>query len=145
MRRGLERVGEPGHRQGTGRPLRPVPAARIVRRSAREPAARDSCGRPTTRRSSPPRSLPAEVEEARRAAQALPWSAEAKEALEAVLRELAKEGIRPGDRRQFKTVGVVRAFAYLNGADEVRPEHLEVAQHCLWDDRRKSSRRRWPR
>src|SRR5205814_6453147 len=31
-------------------------------------------------------------------------------------------------------VGVVRAFAYLNGADEVRPEHLEVAQCCLWDD-----------
>jgi MoxR-like ATPase len=29
---------------------------------------------------------------------------------------------------------VVRAFAYLCGADEVRPEHLEVAQHCLWDD-----------
>ncbi len=50
-----------------------------------------------------------------------------------MLTELAKEGIRPGDRRQFKTVNVVRAFAYLSGADEVRPEHLEVAQHCLWD------------
>jgi MoxR-like ATPase len=77
---------------------------------------------------------PAEVDEARRQAQAVPWSGEAKEALEAVLRELAKEGVQPGDRRQFKTVGVVRAFAYLCGADEVRPEHLEVAQHCLWDD-----------
>ena len=76
---------------------------------------------------------PAEVEEARRAAQALPWSAGAKEALDTILTELAKEGVRPGDRRQFKTVGAVRAFAYLNGADEVRPEHLEVAQHCLWD------------
>jgi hypothetical protein len=74
-----------------------------------------------------------EVEEARRAAQALPWSVEAKTALEAILFELAKEGIRPGDRRQFKTVGVVRAFAFLNGADEVRAEHLEIAQHCLWD------------
>ena len=29
---------------------------------------------------------------------------------------------------------MVRAFAYLSGADEVRPEHLEVAQHTLWDD-----------
>src|SRR5262245_90277 len=77
---------------------------------------------------------PAEVEEARRSAASLPWSGEAKEALEAVLAELAKEGVRPGDRRQFKTVGAVRAFAFLNGADEVRPEHLEVAQHCLWDD-----------
>ena len=42
--------------------------------------------------------------------------------------------MQPGDRRQFKTVGVVLAFAYLCGADEVMPEHLEVAQHCLWDD-----------
>jgi MoxR-like ATPase len=76
---------------------------------------------------------PAEVEEARRAAAVLPWSAEAREALDAVLVELAREGVRPGDRRQFKTVGAVRAFAFLGGADEVRPEHLEVAQHCLWD------------
>jgi len=76
---------------------------------------------------------PSEVETARRAAQALPWSADAREALVTILAELAKEGIRPGDRRQFKTVNVVRAFAFLNGADEVHPEHLEVAQHCLWD------------
>ena len=58
---------------------------------------------------------------------------EAKEAMETVLKELVKEGVQPGDRRQFKTVGVVQAFAYLCGADEVQPEHLEVAQHCLWD------------
>ena len=76
---------------------------------------------------------PAEVEVARRTAAALPWSGEAKQALEAVLAELSREGVRPGDRRQFKTVGVVRAFAFLDGADAVRPEHLEVAQHCLWD------------
>ena len=77
---------------------------------------------------------PAEVDHARRRALALPWSAGAREAMEAVLTELAREGVRPGDRRQFKTVGAVRAFAYLTGADEVLPEHLEVAQHCLWDD-----------
>ena len=77
---------------------------------------------------------PAEVDHARRRALALPWSAGAREAMEAVLTELAREGVRPGDRRQFKTVGAVRAFAYLTGADEVLPEHLEMAQHCLWDD-----------
>ena len=77
---------------------------------------------------------PTEVEEARRQALSLPWSGEAKEAMEVILKELAKEGVQPGDRRQFKTVGVVQAFAYLCGADEVQPEHLEVAQHCLWDD-----------
>lgn len=76
---------------------------------------------------------PAEVEDARRAAQSLPWSSEAKEAMEAILSELAREGIRPGDRRQFKTVGVVKAFAFLNSADQVQPEHLEIAQHTLWD------------
>lgn len=76
---------------------------------------------------------PAEVEEARRQALALPWSGDAKEALELILKELAKEGVQPGDRRQFKTVGVVQAFAFLTGADEVLPEHLEVARHCLWD------------
>jgi MoxR-like ATPase len=77
---------------------------------------------------------PAEVDGARRAAAALSWSAGAKEALEVILKELAREGVRPGDRRQFKTVGVVQAFAYLCGADEVQPEHLEAAQCCLWDD-----------
>jgi MoxR-like ATPase len=77
---------------------------------------------------------PAEVEAARQQAATLPWSEAAKVAMESILKELAREGIQPGDRRQFKTVGVVRAFAYLSGADEVQPEHLEVAQHCLWDD-----------
>ncbi len=77
---------------------------------------------------------PAEVDEARRVAAALPWSREAKEALEVIIRELAREGVQPGDRRQFKTVSVVQAFAFLCGADEVQPEHLEAAQCSLWDD-----------
>jgi MoxR-like ATPase len=69
-----------------------------------------------------------------RAAASLPWSAEARDALNTILRELVKEGIRPGDRRQVKTVGIVRAYAFLHGAEIVQPEHLEVAAHCLWDD-----------
>ncbi|MBP3956878.1 AAA family ATPase [Gemmata sp. G18] len=77
---------------------------------------------------------PAEVDAARGAAAALPWSGAAKEALEAVLGDLVRDGVRPGDRRQFRTVGVVRAFAFLCGAERVEPEHLEVARHCLWDD-----------
>jgi len=80
------------------------------------------------------RLAPGELAEARRAAAALPWSTAAKEALETILGELAREGVRPGDRRQFKTVNVVRAFAFLCGAERVEPEHLEVAQACLWDD-----------
>src|SRR5205807_4910483 len=65
---------------------------------------------------------------------ALPWSAEAREALEVVLRELAREGVQPGDRRQFKSVAAAQAFAYLCGADRVEPEHLEILASVLWDD-----------
>jgi MoxR-like ATPase len=77
---------------------------------------------------------PVEVERAHADALALPWTDDAKAALEAILRELAKEGVQPGDRRQFKAVGVVQAYAWLCGAVAVAPEHLEVAAHCLWDD-----------
>lgn len=77
---------------------------------------------------------PAEVEAAHAEAMALPWSGDAREALETIVRELAREGVQPGDRRQFKAVGAARAYAWLCGADRVRPEHLEVLQHVLWDD-----------
>jgi MoxR-like ATPase len=76
------------------------------------------------------------VREARRLAAALPYSGEAKEALHEVLRSLAREGVRPGDRRQVKAVGVARAAAWLAGSAEVRPEHLEPLAHVLWDDPR---------
>jgi MoxR-like ATPase len=77
---------------------------------------------------------PGELEVGCRAAAALPWSTEGRDALHAILRELAKEGIRPGDRRQVKTIGVVRAYAFLQGAEAVQSEHLEAAAHCLWED-----------
>jgi MoxR-like ATPase len=77
---------------------------------------------------------PAEIDAAHAGALSLSWSAEGKEALETVLRELSREGIQPGDRRQFKAVKVAQAFAWLNGATKVEPEHLEVLQHVLWDD-----------
>jgi MoxR-like ATPase len=76
---------------------------------------------------------PAEVEQAHAQASKLPWTEEAKQAMESILRELAKEGVQPGGRRQFKAIGVAQAFAYLNGADHVEPEHLEVLAHVLWD------------
>lgn len=77
---------------------------------------------------------PAEVDEARTQAARLAWSGNAREAMEAVLKELAREGISPGDRRQFKAVAAARAYAWLDGADVVGPEHLEVLQHVLWVD-----------
>src|SRR5262245_60746163 len=52
---------------------------------------------------------PAEVGRAHAEARKLPWTDDTCEATETILRELAKEGVQPGDRRQFKAVGVARA------------------------------------
>ncbi|MCL5460088.1 hypothetical protein M3M33_15735, partial [Loigolactobacillus coryniformis] len=76
----------------------------------------------------------AELDAAQAAAGALPWSAEAMDTLDTIVRELQREGIRPGDRRERKAVGVVQAAAWLSGATEVMPEHLEVLADVLWDD-----------
>lgn len=78
--------------------------------------------------------VPAEVDQAHRDAMSIPWAPDAKEALETILNELAKDGIRPGDRRQYKSVAAAQAFAYLSGARQVEPEHLEILAHVLWDD-----------
>jgi MoxR-like ATPase len=58
----------------------------------------------------------------------------AREALTAILAELAKEGVTPGDRRKKKAVAAARAYAYLYSAERVEPEHLEVLAAVLWDD-----------
>ncbi len=75
-----------------------------------------------------------EIDQAHKDALALPWSDEAREALETILREVAREGIQPGDRRLYKSIAATQAFAYLNGADEVAAEHLEILAHVLWEE-----------
>lgn len=75
-----------------------------------------------------------ELQAARDAARALPYTDEAKEVLKKVLRDLANAGVIIGDRRVRKAVGVARAAAWLEGAAEVGPEHLTVLQHVLWDE-----------
>ena len=77
---------------------------------------------------------PIEVEASHFEAMSLPWSPAATEALETVIRELAKEGVQPGDRRQVKAVAAARSYAWLHGAERVEPEHLEVLASVLWDD-----------
>lgn len=54
--------------------------------------------------------------------------------LDKILDALNDEGIFPGDRRMRKSVMAAKAFAFLNGADEVEPEHLEILAHVLWND-----------
>jgi MoxR-like ATPase len=75
-----------------------------------------------------------ELIEARTSAQRLPISAEAKELYLRLWNTLRLEGIMPGDRRMRKSVKAVRACAWLEGATEVQPVHLEVLKHCLWED-----------
>ena len=72
--------------------------------------------------------------------QGLVWSKEAKQALESILNELARQGVKPSDRRQFKSVGIMQAYAWLNGAEEVQPEHLEVLTHVLWVDHEEAAK-----
>src|SRR5205823_1641833 len=61
---------------------------------------------------------PQEIALAHQEALALPWSVEAREALETILRELAQEGVIPGDRRQFKSVAAAQCYAWLGGAEQ---------------------------
>jgi MoxR-like ATPase len=81
-----------------------------------------------------------ELTAARLDAQGLSWSIEAKQALEAILDELSRQGVRPSDRRQYKSVAIVQAYAWLNGGDEVLPEHLEILTHVLWADQQESAK-----
>ena len=68
------------------------------------------------------------------------WSKEAKQALESVLDELSRQGVKPSDRRIFKCVSVVQAYAWLNDGVEVLPEHLEILQHVLWSDHEEATK-----
>jgi MoxR-like ATPase len=81
-----------------------------------------------------------ELTAARLDAQGLVWSKEAKQALESILDELARQGVRPSDRRQYKSVSIVQAYAWLNGAEEVQPEHLEILTHVLWVDQQEAAK-----
>ncbi len=75
-----------------------------------------------------------ELEQANKEAFQLAFTQDAKEAFLKVISELNKEGIFPGDRRQYKSVNAVQSFAYLANAQQVEVEHLEILAHTLWDD-----------
>lgn len=67
-------------------------------------------------------------------AAALDFSAEALEAMDTIIDKLSKDGIVPGDRRLRKSAKVAKAEAWLCGASEVQPEHLECLRDVLWED-----------
>ena len=72
--------------------------------------------------------------DAQREAMALIYSDSAKVALLRIMEELREEGIYISDRRARKAVKVGKAAAYMAGASQVEPIHLEPLQHVLWDE-----------
>jgi MoxR-like ATPase len=75
---------------------------------------------------------PVEILQARREAMQIPLTSKTKETLKAILSELATAGIIIGDRRARQAVSVAKASAYMSGATQVDPEHLEPLSHVLW-------------
>jgi MoxR-like ATPase len=75
-----------------------------------------------------------ELDRATEAAKLLPWSKEAMSSLREITNALDREGVGYGDRRFYKSINAVRAYAWLNRAEQVLPQHLEVLQHVLWED-----------
>ena len=53
-----------------------------------------------------------------------------------IKRDLENEGIAVSDRRLKQSVGIVRAFAYLNGRTEATSDDLSILQHVFWSDPR---------
>lgn len=76
----------------------------------------------------------ADLDAAAAAAARIPVGDAARAALAQILDELSAAGIRPGDRRCRKAVGIARAAAAIDGAAEVAPAHLEDLQDVLWAD-----------
>jgi MoxR-like ATPase len=67
-------------------------------------------------------------------AEAMPWTPEAQDAMYDCVVGVRREGVHVGSRRIRKSVRAAQAFAFLDGADTVQPEHLEILSHVLWED-----------
>lgn len=79
--------------------------------------------------------LLSELELAGAAAMALPIEDAVFEALADLQTNLAGVGVQVSDRTSGKVVGkILKAYAWLDGADEVGVEHLECLRHVLWSD-----------
>lgn len=75
----------------------------------------------------------ADVRAAGAAAAALPVDDEVYEAMARLVRLLEEANVLPSDRRQRQSYDVLRAEAWLDGADRVHLHHMSVLVHCLWD------------
>jgi MoxR-like ATPase len=76
-----------------------------------------------------------ELKQARKQVACIRIPEDVQQAFEEIVTELGREGIRPGDRRQYKAVRAVQAYAWLTGDGSIaEKDHLEVLQWVLWDD-----------
>jgi MoxR-like ATPase len=67
------------------------------------------------------------------AADSLPVSQDARDAMAQIIDELAAAGIRPSDRRLRASISVARASAVIDSHPEVTRYDLESLQDVLWD------------
>ena len=75
-----------------------------------------------------------EITAATAAALSLPIDKDARKCFTKIIKECRANGVQTGDRRLRQSVRAVRGAAWLDGADAVLPEHLEVLSHTLWID-----------
>lgn len=75
-----------------------------------------------------------EINHAIASVDAMQWSPDAEDALLECIKLVRTEGIRLGSRRIRKSVAAAAAYAWLEGAGEVQPDHLEILSHCMWED-----------
>jgi MoxR-like ATPase len=77
----------------------------------------------------------AELDQAHQEARSLAHSRDVENGLVKIYYALRDQGITVSDRRLvWAAQKALPAYAYFCGANEVRQEHLEILQHCLWDD-----------
>lgn len=75
----------------------------------------------------------ADVARAQADAGQVPVARRALAAIGDIRRKLQKEGITPSDRRFVESMKVVRAAAWLDGAEETDADHLGCLADILWD------------
>lgn len=75
-----------------------------------------------------------DVLEAKAQARALPFAEDTWDAIDEIRRNLVEVGITMSPRRCRQAQFVAAAWAWLEGADEVLPEHCVPLMHMLWDE-----------
>ena len=74
-----------------------------------------------------------ELQQAQAEVDAITFGKVAEDTIVDLRHDMQLEGLTASDRRYKKSVDVVKAAAYMDGATEVDGEHFSVLQHVLWE------------